>query len=147
MSSCLDAGASSLVSSQTFRRALTASVDSCAEMKSGVTGCGRGWRQVLESEAWSMVAAVTTALTWSVLAGVTRQSVTAALTWSVLAAVTRQRVTTALTWCVLATVTRQSVTTGVNLECTSGSHSTERDCSVNLECTSSSHSTARDYRR
>ena len=111
----MDAGASSLVSSQTFRRALTASVDSCAEMKSGVTGCGRGWRQVPESEAWSMVAAVTTALTWSVLA-----------------AVTRQRVTTALTWCVLATVTRQSVTTGVNLECTSGSHSTEREYSVNL---------------
>ena len=43
----------SLISAQTFRRALTASVDSCAEIKSatfsGVTNFGRVWRKVTES--------------------------------------------------------------------------------------------------
>ena len=38
------------ISTRTFRRALTASVDSCAEMKSapfsGVTKSGRVWRKV-----------------------------------------------------------------------------------------------------
>ena len=47
----------SLIGTQTFRRALTASVDSCAETKSaffsGVTSSGRVWRKVPESEARS----------------------------------------------------------------------------------------------
>ena len=43
-----------LISTQTFRRALTASVDSCAEIKSapafsGVTKSGKVWRKVPES--------------------------------------------------------------------------------------------------
>ena len=42
---------------QTFRRALTASVDSCTEIKiecpfSDVTNSGRVWRKVSESKAW-----------------------------------------------------------------------------------------------
>ena len=46
----------SLISTQTFRRALTASVDSYAEIKiecpfSGVTKSGRVWRKVPESDA------------------------------------------------------------------------------------------------
>ena len=48
-----------IISTQTFRRALTASVDSCAEMKStypfsGVTKSGRVWRKVPESDARSV---------------------------------------------------------------------------------------------
>ena len=46
------------ISTQTFRRALTASVDSCAEIKqcpfSGVTKSGRVWRKVPESDARSV---------------------------------------------------------------------------------------------
>ena len=46
------------ISTQTFRRALTASVDSCAEIKqcpfSGVTNSGRVWRKVAESDARSV---------------------------------------------------------------------------------------------
>ena len=53
----------SLISTQTFRRALTASVDSCAEIKrapfSGVTKSGRVWRKVLESNARSVVIHIT----------------------------------------------------------------------------------------
>ena len=45
------------ISTQTFRRALTASVDSCAEIKSapfsGVTSSGRVWNKVPESDAGS----------------------------------------------------------------------------------------------
>ena len=46
----------SLISTQTFRRALTGSADSCAEIKiecpfSGVTKSGRVWRKVSESDA------------------------------------------------------------------------------------------------
>ena len=44
----------SRISTQTFRRALTASVDSCAEIKnapfSGVTKSGRVWRKVPETD-------------------------------------------------------------------------------------------------
>ena len=44
----------SLISIQTFRKALTASVDSCAKIKecsfSGVTNSGRVWRKVPESD-------------------------------------------------------------------------------------------------
>ena len=48
-----------IFSTQTFRRALTASVDSCAEIKSiypfsGVTSSGRVWRKVPESDARSV---------------------------------------------------------------------------------------------
>ena len=48
----------SLVSTQTFRRALTSSVDSCGEINSVasvayVTNCGRVWRKVSESDARS----------------------------------------------------------------------------------------------
>ena len=48
-----------LVSTQTLRRELTASVDSCAEIKStcpfsGVTSSGRVWRKVPESDALSV---------------------------------------------------------------------------------------------
>ena len=48
-----------LISTETFRRALTASVDSCAEIKiecpfSGVTKSGRVWRKVPESGARSV---------------------------------------------------------------------------------------------
>ena len=47
------------ISTQTFRRALTASLDSCAEIKiecpfSGVTKSGRVWRKVPESDARSV---------------------------------------------------------------------------------------------
>ena len=47
------------ISTQTFRRVLTASVDSCAEIKSGysfsgVTKSGRVWRRVPESDARSV---------------------------------------------------------------------------------------------
>ena len=49
----------SLISTQTFRRAPTASVDSCAEIKSapfsGVTKSGRVWKKVPESDARSVV--------------------------------------------------------------------------------------------
>ena len=52
------------LSTQTFRRALTASVDSCAEMKecpfSGVTKSGRVWRKVPESDARSVGVYITT---------------------------------------------------------------------------------------
>ena len=41
-------------STQTFRRTLTASGDSCAEIKSGVTKSGRVWRKVPESGARSV---------------------------------------------------------------------------------------------
>ena len=41
-------------STRTFRRALTASVDSCAEIKSCVTKSGRVWRKVPESGAQSV---------------------------------------------------------------------------------------------
>ena len=44
----------SLISTQTFRRARTAPVDSCAEIKSGVTKSGRVWREVPESDAQSV---------------------------------------------------------------------------------------------
>ena len=46
----------SLISTQTFRRALTASVDSCTKIKSasGVTKPGRVWRKVPESDAGSV---------------------------------------------------------------------------------------------
>ena len=48
------------ISTRTFRRALTASVDSCAEIKSaptdsGVTRSGRVWRKVPESDARSVL--------------------------------------------------------------------------------------------
>ena len=51
--------AASLVSTRTFRAALTASVDSCAEIKSApsaayITSSGRVWRKVPESEARSV---------------------------------------------------------------------------------------------
>ena len=49
----------SLTSTETFRRTLTASVDSCAEIMnecsfSGVTNSGRVWRKVPESDALRM---------------------------------------------------------------------------------------------
>ena len=48
----------SLIGTRTFRRALTTSVDSCAEIKecpfSGVTRSGRVWRKVPESGARSV---------------------------------------------------------------------------------------------
>ena len=47
----------SLIGTRTFRRALTASVDSCAEIEcpfSGVTKSGRVWRKVPESGARSV---------------------------------------------------------------------------------------------
>ena len=49
----------SLISTQTFRRELTASVDSCAEIKiecpfNGVTKSGGVWRKVPESDARSV---------------------------------------------------------------------------------------------
>ena len=45
----------SVVSTQTFWRALTASLDSCAEIRSnGITNFGRVWRKVPESKAWSV---------------------------------------------------------------------------------------------
>ena len=51
------------ISTQTFWRALTASVDSCAEIKSapfgGVTKSGRVWRMVPESDARSVGVRVT----------------------------------------------------------------------------------------
>ena len=47
-----------IISTQTFRRAPTASVDSCAEIKSapfsGVTSSGRVWRKMPESDARSV---------------------------------------------------------------------------------------------
>ena len=50
--------ASSLTSTQNFRRVLTALVDSCVEIKecpfSGVTNSGRVWRKVPESDAQSV---------------------------------------------------------------------------------------------
>ena len=54
----------SLISTQTFRRALTASVDSCAGIKStcpfsGITKSGRVWRKVPESGARSVSQALT----------------------------------------------------------------------------------------
>ena len=46
------------IRTRTFRRTLTASLDSCAEIKecpfSGVTKSGRVWRKVPESDAWSL---------------------------------------------------------------------------------------------
>ena len=41
----------SRINSQTFRRALTESADSCAEIKGGVTCSSRVWRMVLDSDA------------------------------------------------------------------------------------------------
>ena len=59
--------ARSVISTRTCRRALTASVDSCAEIKSahlsGVTKSGKVWRKVRESGARS----VGPILTWNVL--------------------------------------------------------------------------------
>ena len=54
----------SLISTETFRRALTASLDSCAEILkecpfSGVTKSGRVWRKVPESDARSVRAVLT----------------------------------------------------------------------------------------
>ena len=50
----------SLISTKTFGRALTASVDSCAEIKecpfNGVTKSGRVWRKVPEGDARSVIA-------------------------------------------------------------------------------------------
>ena len=51
--------ASSLISTQTFRTALTASVDSCVEIKSARVQwrnlySGRIWRKIAESDAWSV---------------------------------------------------------------------------------------------
>ena len=48
------------ISTQTFRRALTASLDSCAEIKiecpfSGVTKSGRVWKKLPESDARSVL--------------------------------------------------------------------------------------------
>ena len=43
-----------IISTQTFWRALTTSVDSCTEIKSGITNSGRVWRKVLESDARSV---------------------------------------------------------------------------------------------
>ena len=52
------------ISTRTFRRALTASVDSCAEMKecpfSGGNKSGRVWRKVPESDARSVGVYITT---------------------------------------------------------------------------------------
>ena len=55
------------ISTRTFRRALTASVDSCAEIKSaptdsGVTRSGRVWRKVPESGVRSVRRAISTYL-------------------------------------------------------------------------------------
>ena len=52
------------ISTQPFRRALAASVDSCAEIKSvpafsGVTKSGRVWRKVPESDARNVVSTQT----------------------------------------------------------------------------------------
>ena len=47
------------ISTQTFQRVLTASVDSCAEIEcpfSGVTKSGTDWRKVPESDAWRVQA-------------------------------------------------------------------------------------------
>ena len=50
-----------IISTQTFQRAVTASVDSCTEMKtkrvpiSGVTSSGRVWRKTPESDTGSVV--------------------------------------------------------------------------------------------
>ena len=46
------------ISTRTFRRALTASLDSCAEIKSGVTKSDRVWRKVPESDAQSVARSV-----------------------------------------------------------------------------------------
>ena len=51
------------ISTETFRRALTASMGRCAEIKiecpfSGVTKSGSVWRKVPESDAWSVGACV-----------------------------------------------------------------------------------------
>ena len=50
-----ESDARSVICTQTFRRVLTPSVDSCAEIKecpfSGVTSFGRVWRKVPESDA------------------------------------------------------------------------------------------------
>ena len=47
-----------LISTQTFWKALTASVDSCMEIKSahisGITNSGRVWRKGLEYNAWGV---------------------------------------------------------------------------------------------
>ena len=52
------------ISTRTFQRALTASLDSCAEIKecpfSGVTKSGRVWSKVPESDARSVLRTVTT---------------------------------------------------------------------------------------
>ena len=47
-----------IISTNTFRRALTVSEDSSTEIEcpfSGVTNSGGVWRKVPESEAWSVV--------------------------------------------------------------------------------------------
>ena len=53
----------SFTTTQTFQRAVTASVDSCAEMKSApfssVTRSGRVWRKVPESDARSVISTQT----------------------------------------------------------------------------------------
>ena len=43
------------ISTRTFWRMLTASLDSCAEIKSGVTKSGRVWKKVPESDARSVI--------------------------------------------------------------------------------------------
>ena len=53
-----------IISTRTFRRTLTASVDSCAEIKiecpfSDVTKSGRVWRRVPESGARSVIYSLT----------------------------------------------------------------------------------------
>ena len=65
--SCLRGCFYSHISTRTFRRALTASVDSCAEIKStpqfsGVTKSGRVWRNVPESDARSVPRVLTIVL-------------------------------------------------------------------------------------
>ena len=47
------------ISAGTFRRALTALLDSCAKIKSGVTKSGRVWRKMPESDARGVAKAFT----------------------------------------------------------------------------------------
>ena len=57
----------SLISTQTFWKALTTSVDSCMEIEcpfSGVTKSGRVWRKLPESDAQSVVLTLLFFLKW-----------------------------------------------------------------------------------
>ena len=54
-----ESDARSVISTQTFGRALTASVDSCAEINSAPTNSGQVWRKVPESDARSVGRVVT----------------------------------------------------------------------------------------